>query len=145
MKYSTSMTFCLLAWTLLSCATTTDPGGETFKPRLEDDPRLGEAVDTVCFTAGLSGFYEIGNRAVVLRRSVNAAYVARTGYCQTLRNVEGLRLSDSSRCLKRGDRLEVYDQPFPLQSEPNDQPERCLIIAIHHWYGLAIDAPFYEE
>lgn len=134
----------VLIWLSVGCTVGGDPLLEDIKPRLEDDPRLGEAVDTVCFTSGLSGFHEIGNQAVVLRRSANESYVARTGYCRSLRQVEGLRLPDSGGCLKRGDRLEVYDQPFPRAGEPNDAPERCLVTAIHRWQDVAIGAPFYE-
>ena len=126
------------------CASDGDLLHEPIKPVLEDDPRLGEEVDTVCFTSGLSGFYEIGNRAIVLRRSVDELYVVRTGYCRTLRHVEGLRITGPGGCLKRGDRLEVYDHPFPRQGERNDRPERCLVMAIHHWRDLPVDAPFYE-
>ena len=130
---------------LTACATAGDALTEPMKPRVEDDPRFGAAVDTVCFTAGLSGFFEVGNRAVVLRRGVDETYLVRTGYCRTLRRVEGLRIADSAGCLKRGDRLEVYEQPFPRKGEQNDRPERCLVTAIHRWWDADIDAPFYEE
>ena len=130
---------------LAGCVTAGDVSTDSMKPRVEDDPRFGAAVDTMCFTAGLSGFFEVGNRAVVLRRGVNETYLVRTGYCRTLRRVEGLRLADSAGCLKRGDRLEVYEQPFPREGERRDQPERCLVTAIHRWWDVDVDAPFYEE
>ena len=130
-----------------ACAATTEENlAGPIEPRLEDDPRLGEQVDTVCFSGGLSGFFEIGNRAVVLRRSTEDAYLVRTGYCRSLRRVEGLRLPQGpSSCLKRGDHLEVFDQPFPRRDTPNDRPERCLVVAIHRWHDADLDAPFYEE
>ena len=56
---------------LVACAATEEDLSGPIEPRLEDDPRFGQPVDTVCFAGGLSGFFEIGNRAVVLRRAVD--------------------------------------------------------------------------
>ena len=133
-----------VALVLTACASTDDPTHDDIRPSIEDDPRFGAAVDTVCFTGGLSGFYEVGSRAIVLRRSVNDAYLLRTGYCRALRDVEGVRLPEGE-CLHRGGRLDVFDQPFPREGERSDAPERCLITAIHRWQDVRLDAPFYEE
>ena len=129
---------------LAACAAVEEDLSGPIEPRIEDDPRLGNSVDTVCFTGGLSGFFEVGNRAVVLRRSVDEAYLVRTGYCRNLRQIEGLELPGGSNgCLKRGDTLAIYDQPLPREGV--DRPERCRVTAIHRWQDVDIDAPFYEE
>lgn len=102
-----------------------------------DDPRRGAGVDTVCFSGRLSGFYGVGDSALVLRRTQNERYLVETGFCPNLKQVEGLRLPDSLRCLQRGDRLEVYDTPLPRAGAASDQPDKCLVQAIHEWDGSA--------
>ena len=97
------------------------------------DPRRGEAVETVCFSGGLSGFYQVGDKAVVLRRVPGNAFLVRTGHCPNLDAVEGLRIDDPAGCLSRGDRLLVFDTQFPRQGVVSDRPNRCLVMSIHQW------------
>lgn len=111
-------------------------GGPPAKGQAVDpdtDPRRGEAVETVCFSGGLSGFYQVGDKAVVLRRVPGNAFLVRTGHCPNLDAVEGLRIDDPSGCLSRGDRLLVFDTQFPRRGVVSDRPDRCQVLSIHQW------------
>ncbi|WP_375204235.1 DUF6491 family protein [Hyphococcus sp.] len=119
--------FLLLASLALTACATGSSGGP------EDAGRRGEEIDTVCFTGGLSGFYEAGSNAVILRRSPSESYLVETGYCPNMRAVEGLKIDDPSMCLKRGSRLLVYDTQFPRSGEPADRPDRCLVNRVYEW------------
>lgn len=107
-------------------------------PKAEDQPQgtRGAALDTVCFTGGLSGFYELSDREIVLRRSPSDAVLVETGFCPNLEALEGIRIDGADQCLSRGDRLQVFDTPFPRADDPGDQPDRCLVQAIHEWVPL---------
>ena len=130
---------CVLSAALLSaCATPT--GGEREAYAGADDPRRGDAVDTVCFGGRLSGFYEVGDEALVLRRTSGESYLAETGFCPKLRLVEGVRIVDGARCLQRGDRLEVYDTALPRQGASSDRPDRCLVRSIYKWDETALES-----
>lgn len=99
----------------------------------EDDPRRGEAIDTVCFTGGLSGFYEVGDQAIVLRDGPNKSYLVETGFCPNINQPEGLRILGDSQCLQRGDRIEVFDTALPRQGSASDMPDRCIVSGLFDW------------
>jgi hypothetical protein len=125
--------------TLLLALSACTPGGRWSssgaegESRIENDPRLREVVDTVCFSSGINGFREVAEQAVVLKKSSTEGYLVRTGHCSKLRGVEGLKIDDPSGCLKRGDLLNVYDSQFPRAGDPLHKPDRCRVMAIHKW------------
>ena len=100
---------------------------------LDNDPRRGERVTTVCFIGGLSGFRELGDDALIVRRAPEEAYLIRTGFCPNLQYVEGLKINHADRRLRRGDRLLLFDTPFPRTDSSSDTPDCCLVTDIHHW------------
>ena len=105
---------------------------------LENDPRRGQAIDSVCFAGRLSGLHEISDQALVLRDSPNKSFLIEVGFCPNLNRLEGLRISDPSNCLKRGDRLEVFDTPLPRTGVASDQPDLCIVNRIFEWNENAI-------
>lgn len=114
---------------LLGCATPEDGEATDYTT----DPRRGEATDTVCFTGGLSGFTELSDNALVLRRSASEAYLVTTGHCPNLDVADGLKIDDPAQCLSRGSRLLVFDTPFPRVDSIGDRPDRCLVTGIYKW------------
>lgn len=110
-----------------------------------DDARLGEAVDSVCFTGGLSGFYSVGDQALVLRDGPGRSYLVETGFCPNLRLVEGLRLDDPSNCLRRGDRLSVFDTPLPEKGFQSDRPDHCTVTMIFEWHPDREEEPAQDQ
>ena len=112
-----------------ACATSASGAGD-----LADDPRRGDVVETVCFFGRLAGFYELSERALVIRRAPGDAYLVETGFCPNLKSLEGIRLNGAGNCLSRGDRLSVFNTPFPRQDTWSaDRAELCLVASIHKW------------
>lgn len=126
---------------LLSCALLAGCAGSAAKngnnSPANDDSRLGERVNTVCFASRLSGFQELGSDALILRRAPGEEYMVRTGFCPNLDFVEGLKIDSPDNCLRRGDRLLVFDTPFPMKDSLTDKPDRCLVTDIHRWNNNA--------
>lgn len=116
-----------------ACATGDGVSGDTEDVSIDEDGRLGVSVSTVCFSGRLSGFNAEGAHAIVLRRTLDDAYLVRTGYCPTLRRVEAIGLPEPSRCISRGDELFVSDTVFNDREDLSDQSRRCRIMSIHRW------------
>ena len=123
----------LVSSALVVGACATDPGDGADRASFEGDPRFGEAQDTVCFSGRISGFYAVGERAVVLRRAPGETYLVATGFCPALDRVEAIALPESNRCLSRGDRLFISDTPFPDRADTDDPTNRCLVTGINAW------------
>ena len=116
-------------WALSACESTLD---ET-EPLIEDAPRQGASLDTVCLTGGPSGFYQVGDRAIVMCDGPNKSYLVETGFCPNINQPEGLRIVDESKCLRRGDRIEVFDTAQPRRGSTLDRLDMCTIIGIFSW------------
>lgn len=110
-----------------------EPGTEAPAVALASDPRLGDPVDTVCFSGGVSGFREMGDRALLIRQSPSTSYLVRTGHCPNLDVIEGLKLEGHDQCLSRGQGLLVFDTPVPRRGSDLDKPDRCLVLSMHDW------------
>ena len=98
---------------------------------LDRELTLGEPLDTVCFSSGLSGFRELGEDKLLVRRGPQDAYILSVGFCPNLKSAEGLRITDPAQCLKRGSRIEVYDTALPQKNAASDRPDECLVTQIH--------------
>lgn len=129
LKFNIAQLMLLSGLLLSACA-----GLEQYRSAFTDDIRLGEAVDSVCFTGGLSGFYPVGGQALVLRDGPSRSYLVETGFCPNINVVEGLRIDDPSDCLQRGDRLYVFDTPIPEKGLVSDQPDVCAVLLISEWH-----------
>lgn len=106
---------------------------------LAADLRLGDAVDTVCFSGRLTGFYSVTNDAIVVRRTQNEVYLLRIGFCPNAGRAEAISLPDNLRCLSRGDRIFVDDTPFPTQRDAADRTNSCLVNGIFEWNEDAVE------
>jgi hypothetical protein len=107
-----------------------EPGGA--------DPRLGAAVDRICFSRDINNFQTIDDEddAVLLERGVNDWYkVTLAGACDynRLRFAQSVAIDERPRggCVTRGDALVFSDSAFGDFSFPN--ATRCIIDEIHRW------------
>ncbi|NNU15433.1 hypothetical protein HK107_03715 [Parvularcula sp. ZS-1/3] len=76
---------CLLATVLLSSCASTDSGERL---TVETDPKVGEQIDSICFSRAINGFSQWGGRdGLVLTRGVNDKFlVTFVGPCPEARN-----------------------------------------------------------
>ena len=125
------LSFALLAGLVLlgACATTDGTDEDGFDAA--SDARVGEAVDTVCFGPRITGFYSLGNQAIVMRRTQGEAYLALTGFCPNATRVEAITLDGSDRCLSRGDELIVADTPFLTDQDLAERSARCRVTGLY--------------
>ena len=89
---------------------------------------IGEQVETVCFSSGLSGFSQVRDDVLLLKRTPTDRYLVQLGFCPNLKSIEGLKIDHPDKCLNRGSRLLVYDTPLPLKKSALDKPDRCLVL-----------------
>ncbi len=102
------------------------------KPRgiaaLQNDPRLGEEVDKICFSRNISGFESLDERTIILRRNVKDRYVVETyGTCTDLDSAWEIALDSFSSCIRKQDRIiltRTTSRPFN---------RTCHIKSIHKW------------
>jgi hypothetical protein len=126
------LTVCALAAALAACAT-----GDT-EPRVKgaaqfaDDPRLGEATNSVCFASRLNGFSDTTRDTAVLDFGRKHYLVEVFGACTKLRRAMAIGVDNNSGCMTRGDHLVVSDTVF-VDSDSGLGPQRCAIKAIYDW------------
>ena len=90
------------AVTLLGgCATTGEESTsskQAFLDELQKDPRVGDEVDSICFTGNIDGFGETTDRSVVVSVSPTRDYVITT-FTRCNLNTNIIKISDSSHQL----------------------------------------------
>jgi hypothetical protein len=132
MRFSAALIAIPCALIVFACAS---PGEEREAgvAAYADDPRLGEAVDRVCFGRQINGFGETTDRTIIVRYAVNEHYLIETvGFCPDLDWAQSIALDQFSSCLTRGDSIIPYGSAFgPRRSGP--PPRSCLIKAIYEW------------
>jgi hypothetical protein len=104
----------------------------------EDDPRLGEKVDRICFASNINNFSTIKgvDDAALLEANVDDWYrVDLIGACsyQQLRFAQSVAIDERPRggCVTKGDALIFSNSAFGDFSFPN--ATRCVISAIYRW------------
>ncbi len=104
-----------------------------FAEDLDDrDPRIGEAVDKICFRSTINSWRTVDNLddVVLLRRSVNDwYYVELIGGCSNRILRTALEIAIDGRpggsCIARGDVITVRDNPAATR--------RCHVQRIYRW------------
>lgn len=129
------------ALVLASCATGPD-GEANARPQgfedYENDPRLGERVDRICFGSQIDSFGETTSETVLLEAGVNDWYLVHTYRCSELDFAQSLRFDRFGSCLSRGDDIIAYDSAFgPDNTGP--APRNCPIRAIYEWDEDAVE------
>jgi len=93
-----------------------------------DDPRLGEAIDRICFASTIDGFSLNGRETVLLHDGRDRYMVEVSAGCLDLEFAQTLALDSTLSCLSRGDALIVSHA-----SGGSFGPQRCLIREIRKW------------
>ncbi len=125
----------LCAPLLTSCAssenTNKQPRGAS---AFASDPRLGEAVNKICFNRSIDGFSDNRRDTVVLRKGVSEDYLVEVyGGCINLRNAKSIGIVSRMNCIGRGDDLIVSESVFSHNDQPGMGPQRCSVKAIYKW------------
>lgn len=97
---------------LAAACSTTEPQGQVASP--EDDPRVGQRVNRICFRSAISDFSEWdAGEGIVLRRGANKRFlVTFTGVCPGLDFPRFVGLGPDQTqagCLRETDRLYISD------------------------------------
>lgn len=129
-----------LAATCVLYACATGPADTSPPAGFEDDPRLGQRVDQICFGRSINSFGETTRRTIVLEARVRDYYLVETyGTCQDLDWAQSVSLDQFSSCLSRGDAIVPYDSVFGPR-ETDFRSQRCQIKAIYEWDPDAAEA-----
>ena len=141
--------FSVLAASLLAGCATQDGNSSMngFDP--SSDMRVGEAEDRICFKERSSGFYPLGDNAIVLQRINGASYLAMTGFCPNVDNVRSvspirycrmrglddrcLEWREPMTCVRRGDEFFVFDTEFPTDRDFESRASRCRLTGLHRF------------
>lgn len=109
-------------------------GGEyQSKPGLDTaDPRIGEAVNQICFISGINNFSKATDQSVVVSRGARDYLIVTENRCRDLPHAMSLGVDAFSGCLARGDKLIGYDSAFA--GAPMPPPFPCLIDEIYNWH-----------
>lgn len=123
---------------LSACATSGSSRSEDIAELLTD-PRVGEAVDNICFTRGIDGFSDNGEYSVVLRRGVKDEYLVVTRFCPDLQFAQSIGLDNRRSCLRRQDDIHVFRTVFPQSDIDRTGFTNCYIDSIYKWDKDALD------
>lgn len=122
-----------LAALLAACATTPDDRVRGVA-QFEDDPRLGEEVDRICFQSTIDNFSNPTRDTVILEAGVSRQYLVEVfGVCPDLKFAQSIGIAARTSCLTRSDALLVSDSAFGLNDGSGIGPRRCTIRSIYDW------------
>jgi hypothetical protein len=129
----------ILSAALLTAACASGPPGEPRQrgiAQFEGDPRLGEAVRSICFSGYIDSFSRTTRDTVVLRRGRDHYLVETFGSCPDLDFAQQIATRSVGSCLGPGDSLFVVDAGGPRFGS-----RRCSIKTIHEWHERAGSQP----
>lgn len=121
---------------LAACASSEEKAPTYASP--QDDPRVGEEVNRVCFTRSISGFSEWNRgEGLILRTQRQERFLATfIGPCFPADSA--LRIGFPNQfggCLSRGDDLIVSSRIFPSRRDTAFDTDRCRINKIYAYDG----------
>lgn len=128
-----SLTLAATMFALAGCASTadTDP-----KPKgvakYENDPRLGEQVDKICFANNIDSFGNNTRDTFTLREGRDYYLVEIFGSCPALDHAVTMRIDSSMSCLRDGDHVIVSESLTGGSNQPFST-SRCLVKSIYKW------------
>ena len=125
---------------LAACTSTVEEPAES--ENWQEDARLGEQVDRICFKDSIDTFRAATRSTVIVERGVNDEYLIETfSSCFDLKNANSLSFDTfgASSCLSKGDSIRAYSSAFG-PSETDFPSVKCPIRAIYVWDEDAAEA-----
>jgi len=128
MKIPLTILMTILPMLLAGCSSTNDK----VQIPLDSDPRVGEAVDQVCFTRSLDSWQNVDNdrNALVLKMNNRDHYKLKlSGACDPDLAISTIAVitRSSSACFSRGDRLKTD------ADMSQGYGSACIILGINKW------------
>lgn len=122
-----------LAALVAACATTPDDRVRGVA-QFENDARLGEEVNRICFQSTIDNFSDATRDTVVLDAGVSRQYLVEVfGVCPDLKHAQSIGIASRTSCLTSSDALLVSDSAFGLNDGTGIGPRRCTIRSIYEW------------
>lgn len=113
---------------LLGCSTSSLRSER--QAELLSDPRVGEAVDRICFTGGFAGFSNNKRDSVVMQKNAAESYLLTVRGCPLLEEADSIEPLATGRCLRLMDVLKVN----PLRDDLTGRvASRCQVNGIYKW------------
>lgn len=132
-QYISNVTLLVVTSAALS-ACVTGPRVDKAVAAFDSDPRLGERVESACFTRQIDGFSQNTRDTVVLSFGVNDDYlVTINNICPSLRNARSIAPIRTTSCLREGSELIVSESSFSLGRNNGISNNRCRIDNIYRW------------
>lgn len=124
----------LSAAALAACATSE----ETVYQSLDEDPRVGERENQICFTRTIRGFadYQRGEGIVLIRSGGDRYLVTFAGPCFAARGAQAVGLNNrfaGGGCIGRGDRIYLTNSFTGEPSGNSFTSDTCMIRDIHRF------------
>ncbi len=117
---------------LTGCSTTQSDEPRGIKA-FENDARLGEQTNRICFGATIDGFSNARRDSVVLSSGSKDYLVTVSGACRSLRYAQAIGLDNrGAGCVSRHDILIVSENAFGNDATGMG-PDRCFIDEIYKW------------
>ena len=123
---------------LAACASTADPDAPTEIEARLADIRTGERVERICFSRGIDGFRDNGDRTVIVRRRLDEDYLLVMRSCPQLDRAQSLVIAEGG-CLRRNDRIIVSESAFGSRGPAQIGPATCFVDAIYRWDEAALE------
>jgi hypothetical protein len=118
---------------LTACSTTASVERDDAVAKLIADDRTGDEVDRICFSRGIDRFKDATRHSVVLTEGVDDDYLVLVRQCAELDRAQSLRLDNRGQCLRRYDRIRVYETAFGTNVTGRVPYDLCVIEAIYEW------------
>lgn len=118
---------------LSGCATADGISKSDEIAELLSDVRVGESVDRVCFTRGISSFSDATDHSIVVRRGVNQEFLLLLRSCPFLYQAQSVGLDPRSSCLRENDRIFISQSVFEQRTPGLGGSNPCYIDAIYDW------------
>ncbi len=110
----------------------------------ENDARLGEEADRICFIRSIDGFSDPTQTTVVVEARANDFYLIETrGTCRELEYAKSIAFDPSQSCVRRNDRFAVSDSFFGMSGRVGGGS--CRVANIYEWHPDAAEADTTED
>lgn len=128
----------LIASVLIQGCETTAMQGDEDRPlrgvaAFQDDARLGEKVNRICFASQIDGFHSATRDTVIVEGGARKEFLVEMfAGCSNLKSAQALSLPKGYSCLSDRDNIIVHESAFGTAITPFSN-QSCSIKSIHRW------------